>query len=303
MRIIFAGTPAPAVPSLMTLAEQHEIAAVLTRAPAPVGRKRILTPSPVEAAARELGIDVLTPTSLKGDEIQQTIADLAPDAVAVVAYGLIIPEALLTVPTHGWINLHFSRLPQWRGAAPVQYAIAAGQTTTGIATFQIEKGLDTGPVFDMDEVEIGHRETAGELLERLSHSGAELLGRTLSDIAAGSARPRPQVGEPTHAPQLTAADGELDLTRPAAELDAHIRGFTPAPGTWTLWDGGRVKIGPAVPVPADIPAGHIETGPDGVLLGTGEGALLLDRIAPPGKPWMAASDWARGVRGKVVWGA
>ena len=301
MRIIFAGTPATAVPSLVKLAQEHEIVAVLTRAPAPVGRKRILTPSPVEDKARELGIEVLTPTSLKDDEVQQRISELAPEAIAVVAYGLLIPEPLLGVPTHGWINLHFSLLPQWRGAAPVQYAIAAGQTVTGIATFQIEKGLDTGPVFDVEEVEIGHRETAGDLLDRLSYQGADLLAQTFSSIAAGNGQAVPQVGEPTLAPQLKAAHGKLDLSRPATELDAHIRGFTPAPGTWTTWEGGRVKIGPAVPAEGSLPVGEVAIDGDDVLLGTGDGILKLDMIAPPGKPWMKASDWGRGVRGKVVW--
>lgn len=301
MRIIFAGTPVTAVPSLIRLASEHEIAAVLTRAPAPVGRKRVLTPSPVEAAARELGLNVLTPATLKAPEIQEEIARLEPEAVAVVAYGLIIPPALLDVPAHGWINLHFSLLPQWRGAAPVQYAIASGQSTTGIATFQIEAGLDTGPVYDMVEVEIGHRETAGDLLERLSRDGAELLAGTLAGIEAGTAAPTPQEGEPSHAPQLTGHDGRLDLNRPARELDAHIRGFTPNPGTWTTWRGDRVKVGPAIPVDVSVPVGEIRVEGGDVLLGTGEGALRLDRIAPPGKPWMSASDWARGLRETVVW--
>lgn len=300
MRIIFAGTPVTAVPSLERLASEHEVIAVLTRAPAPVGRKRVLTPSPVEQRARELGIDVLTPKSLRDEEIQESIKELAPDAVAVVAYGLLIPPALLDVPTHGWVNLHFSLLPQWRGAAPVQYAVAAGQSETGIATFQIEKGLDTGPVFDVEKVEIGHRETAGDLLERLSVQGADLLSRTMKSIEDGTANPVPQEGEPTHAPQLRAADGRLDLTRSARELDAQIRGFTPAPGCWTTWNGDRVKVGPAEPVDVDLSVGEILIGDD-VLLGTGEGALRLEKIAPPGKPWMDAGDWGRGVRETVVW--
>lgn len=302
MRIIFAGTPATAVPSLVRLAEEHEVVAVLTRAPAPVGRRHVLTPSPVEAKARELGIDVLTPTTLKDPAVHEQLAELNPEIVAVVAYGLIIPEALLAVPAHGWVNLHYSLLPQWRGAAPVQYAVAAGQRTTGIATFQIEAGLDTGPVYDMAEVEIGHRETAGELLDRLSDMGADLLATTLAAIADGTARAVPQEGEPTYAPQLKAADGQLELSRTAAELDAQIRGFTPAPGAWTTWHGDRVKIGPAEPVDVDLPVGQISVGED-VLLGTGAGALKLDRIAPPGKPWMRAADWGRGLREAVVWGS
>lgn len=300
MRIIFAGTPATAVPALLRLAEDHQIVGVLTRAPAPVGRKRVLTPSPVETAAREHGWRVLTPTTLRDDEVVQQITELRPDAVAVVAYGLLIPQNLLNVPVHGWINLHYSLLPQWRGAAPVQYAIAAGQDRTGISTFQIEKGLDTGTIFDTQEVEIGHRETAGELLDRLSVLGADLLARTLQSVALGTAEPVAQVGEVTQAPQLKAVDGKLDLTRPATELDAQIRGFTPAPGTWTTWRGDRVKIGPAVPVDASLAVGEVQIG-DSVLLGTGEGALELDMIAPPGKPWMKASDWGRGVRETVVW--
>ncbi len=259
-----------------------------------------MTPSPVENFARERGWSVLTPSSLRDAGVQQQIHELRPDAVAVVAYGLLIPKALLDVPTHGWINLHYSLLPQWRGAAPVQYAIAAGQKRTGISTFLIEEGLDTGPVFDTLEVEIGHRETAGELLDRLSDVGADLLAKTLKDLETGEARGREQAGEPSHAPQLKTADGKLDLTRPAVELDAQIRGFTPAPGTWTTWNGDRVKIGPATPVSDQLEVGEVSVG-DRVLLGTGEGALELDQIAPPGKPWMKAVDWGRGVRGKVVW--
>lgn len=270
--------------------------AVLTRAPAPVGRKRVLTPSPVHQWATERGIEVHTPDKLTGDLAEL----LKADAVAVVAYGLLVPQELLDVPTHGWLNLHYSLLPAYRGAAPVQAAIAAGEQTTGVSIFRIEQGLDTGPVFASRETAIGARETAGELLERLSEEGAELFAETLEKIASGL-EPTEQTGEPSHAPRVTSADARLDLTRPAAELDRFIRAYTPAPGAWATWDDQRVKIGPAEITAEAPPPGHVDTSSKRPVLGTGEGGLVLDRIAPPGKGWMNAEDWARGVRSEIVW--
>lgn len=270
--------------------------AVLTRAPAPVGRKRVLTPSPVHQWATERGIEVHTPDKLTGD-----LAELLKvDTVAVVAYGLLVPQELLDVPTHGWLNLHYSLLPAYRGAAPVQAAIAAGEQTTGVSIFRIEQGLDTGPVFASRDTAIGARETAGELLERLSEEGAELFAETLEKIAFGL-EPTEQTGEPSYAPRVTSADARLDLTRPAAELDRIIRAYTPAPGAWATWDDQRVKIGPAEITAEAPPPGHVDTSSKRPVLGTGEGGLVLDRIAPPGKGWMNAEDWARGVRSEIVW--
>lgn len=317
MRILFAGTPQTAVPSLHRLIEDgFEIAAVLTRAPAPVGRKRVLTPSAVHDAAAELGIPVLTPKSLRTPEIQTQISELAPQAVAVVAYGLIIPESLLEVPTHGWVNLHFSLLPRWRGAAPVNYAIAAGDTKTGLSIFQIEKGLDTGPIFAQEETPIGAQETAGELLARLAHSGATLLSRTLQDILAGTAHATPQTGTPTLAPQFRSAWAQINWETSAAEIAARIRAATPAPGAWTLLEGQRVKIAP-VEVASSLSessasAGSTQTpatgsesqtpalapgeiGEDGYV-GTATEPVRLTRLAPAGKSHMDARDWLRGAR-------
>ncbi len=295
MRIIFAGTPETAIPSLLRLADDHEIIAVLTRAPAPVGRKQTLTKSPVHVAAEQMGIEVLTPRSLRDPDIQAVIEDLAPDAVAVVAYGLIIPPELLDVPTHGWINLHYSLLPRWRGAAPAQHAIAAGDQVTGTATFLIEEGLDTGPVFDVQEHSIGNR-TAGELLSALSESGADQLARTLRDLETGSAQATPQSGETTHAPQLSSKDSKIDWSLPAARIDAMIRGYTPEPGPWTMLDSVRVKVGPVVVTEeTGLEPGEIRGGKR-ALVGTGTTAVELTDVAPAGKRHMRATDWVRGIK-------
>lgn len=295
MRIIFAGTPETAIPSLLRLADDHEIIAVLTRAPAPVGRKQTLTKSPVHVAAEEMGIEVLTPRTLRDPEIQAAIDNLAPDAVAVVAYGLIIPPELLDVPTHGWINLHYSLLPRWRGAAPVQHAIAAGDQVTGTATFLIEEGLDTGPVFDLQEHSIDNR-TAGELLTALSDSGAEQLAQTFRELETGTATATPQSGEPTHAPQLSSKMAKIDWNLPAASIDAIIRGFTPEPGPWTNLDGLRVKVGPVVVTEeSGLEPGEIQGGKR-VLVGTGTTAVELTDVAPAGKRHMRAIDWLRGIK-------
>ncbi|USR80197.1 methionyl-tRNA formyltransferase [Arcanobacterium pinnipediorum] len=299
MRIIFAGSPATAIPSLDRLIQDHEVIAVLTRPPAPVGRKKILTPSAVDDAARSRAIPVLTPSSLRNPDVEQQLIDLAPDAIAVVAYGLLIPENLLSVPRYGWINLHYSLLPRWRGAAPVQYAIAAGDQTTGTSVFQIETGLDTGPVFDVEEVAIG-RQTSGELLTQLSQSGAHQLARVLTAIEEGNANAVPQEGEVTVAPQLSASDAYIDFSWDAAKIDAHIRAYTPQPGPWALRDGQRVKLGPVtITDVTDIPAGHIVMGKR-VLVGSATTALELSTVTPAGKKMMAASDWVRGLGAQTL---
>ncbi|MDE1653880.1 methionyl-tRNA formyltransferase [Actinotignum schaalii] len=304
MRILFAGTPETAVPALQLLHhEGFDIAGVLTRAPAPQGRKRILTPSPVHRVATELDIPVLTPRTLKDGAIQEQIAALSPEAVAVVAYGLIIPPALLSVPRHGWINLHFSLLPRWRGAAPVNYAIAAGDTTTGTSVFQIEQGLDTGPVFASEATQIGVEETAGELLARLAQSGARQLSDTLHAIAAGTAHPQPQSGEVTLAPQFDSSWARVNWEWPAQRVADRVRAANPAPGAWTTLNGQRFKIESVGVSALETPEGtakHVSLAPGeispGGMVGCGEGTIQLRRVAPPGKAHMDASAWLNGAR-------
>ena len=298
MRILFAGTPEVAIPSLTRLIDDgHEVLAVLTRAPARAGRKHRLVPSPVHAFAEERGIDVLTPSTLRNEEVQASIKALAPEAVAVVAYGMLVPPALLEVPAHGWINLHFSLLPAWRGAAPVQYSIAAGDDITGASTFLLEAGLDTGPVFGQLTEPIGPRDTSDDLLGRLSVSGAELLSRTFALIEAGEAAPVAQEGEVSLAPTISVQDAKVDWTMPAIAIDRRIRAHTSAPGAWTTLEGLRVKLGPVLPV-ADGPQlapGQIAPGKR-VLVGTGSTPVALSWVMPAGKKRMEADAWARGAR-------
>lgn len=298
MRIIFAGTPATAVPALKRLAEDHEIVAVLTRQPAPVGRKRVLTPSPVHLVAEEMGLPVLTPATLRSSDVVAQIVELQPDAVAVVAYGLLVPQVLLDVPKHGWLNLHYSLLPRWRGAAPVQYAIAAQDVTTGTSVFRLEAGLDTGPVADQEKVEIGSR-TSAQLLEALSESGAEQLARVFDALANGTASFTEQDGEVTLAPQLSTKDSRVQWTDDAESIAARIRAFTPEPGPWTMLDDQRVKIEP-VTVTAEnmLEAGEVD--PASARVGTGSTDVVLSRVAPAGKNWMNAKDWLRGIRKETI---
>lgn len=297
MRVLFAGTPAVAVPSLDALMKAgFNIVAVLTRPDAPMGRKRVLTPSPVAARAMELGIEVLRAAKVD-DDTTARIAEFAPDVAAIVAYGGIVPKAALGVPTHGWVNLHFSLLPAWRGAAPVQRSIIAGDDVTGAATFQLEEGLDTGPVFGTLTETVRPEDTAGDLLERLSISGAVLLSQTLSAIDAGQAAPQPQNGEVSLAPKLTLDDGRLDWQQPALALNRRARGVTPEPGAWTTLEGQRVKLEPVAlrPEIKDLPPGSIRVEGKSVLVGTGSHAVELGRIQPAGKKMMSSADWARGL--------
>ncbi len=297
MRVLFAGTPAVAVPSLNALVQAgFEIVAVLTRPDAPVGRKRVLTPSPVAARAMELGIEVIRAAKVDAGTTAR-IAELAPDVAAIVAYGGIVPKAALGVPTRGWVNLHFSLLPAWRGAAPVQRSIIAGDDVTGAATFQLEEGLDTGPVFGTLTETVRPGDTAGDLLERLSISGAVLLSQTLSAIDAGQAAPVPQQGEISLAPKLTLDDGRLDWQQPALALNRRARGVTPEPGAWTTLEGQRIKLEPVALRPdiKDLPPGNIRVDGKSVLVGTGSHAVELGRIQPAGKKMMSSADWARGL--------
>lgn len=295
MRILFAGTPAVAVPVLHALHEsEHDVAAVLTRPPAPFGRRRTLTPSHVHQAAESLGIPVLTGDPDSPEVLEQL---RGVDVVAVVAYGRLIREPALSVPQHGWINLHYSLLPRWRGAAPVQHAIMAGDSQTGVSVFQIEQGLDTGPVFAMETEPILPTDTAAELLTRLTDLGAPVMVRTLDAIAAGTATARPQAGDITLAPTLHSEDGRVRWDAPAEEVGNRIRGLTPAPGAWTGGDSGRFKLAPVTMSDAPaLPPGRVVVTRGGVLVGTGSSPVGLTRIAPPGKQWMDAADWARGLR-------
>lgn len=297
MRVLFAGTPAVAVPSLDALVEAgFEVVAVLTRPDAPIGRRRVLTPSPVAARAAELGIEVIHAARIDA-ETTARISAVSPDVAAIVAYGGLVPAAALGIPRHGWINLHFSLLPAWRGAAPVQRALMAGDDVTGAVTFQLEEGLDTGPVFGTLTETVGPDDTAGELLERLSHSGAVLLAQTLSAIEAGKAAAVPQSGEVSLAPKLTLDDGRLDWKHPALAIGRQARGVTPEPGAWTVMDGQRIKLAPVRlrPDVAGLAPGSVSLQGKSVLVGTGSHAVELTRIQPAGKKMMAAADWARGM--------
>jgi methionyl-tRNA formyltransferase len=304
VRIVFAGTPEPALPSLRRLIDspRHDVVAVLTRPDAASGRRARPSPSPVAQLATECGIPVLRPAKPNSEEFVAQLTELAPQACAVVAYGALLGERLLTVPTHGWINLHFSLLPAWRGAAPVQAAIAAGDTVTGATTFQIELALDSGPVYGVVTETIRPADTAADLLGRLSVSGAVLLESTLDGIADQSLTPVPQPAEGvTIAPKVTVEDARVRWDLPAHVVERRIRAVTPNPGAWTMIGDQRVKVGP---VTTQDPTGEADAlGPgmirverSAVHVGTGSGAVLLGQLQPPGKKPMNAADWARGAR-------
>ncbi|AXK45136.1 methionyl-tRNA formyltransferase [Brachybacterium saurashtrense] len=298
MRLLFAGTPEVALPSLRTLLDSHhEVVGVLTRADAPSGRGRKLRPSPVKALALEAGVPVLTPHSLRDEAVQQQLRELAPEAAPVVAYGAMVPPGALEIPRHGWVNLHFSLLPRWRGAAPAQRAVLAGQRETGLSVFRLEKGLDTGDLLATAPTAIGEFETSGELLERMAQEGAPVLLRALDALEDGTAVPVPQDHSlATHAAKLTPAEAQIDWTLPAEQVSAHIRGMSPQPGAWTLLDGARTKIlgVEAAPEHAPLPPGRLEAGRRQLLVGTGTEVLALATLAPAGKRAMRAADWARG---------
>ncbi|MGN8245548.1 methionyl-tRNA formyltransferase [Cellulomonas soli] len=301
MRLLFAGTPTAAVPSLEALlASRHEVVAVLTRPDARSGRGRTLAPSPVKALALEAGLDVLTPRRLRDEGVRETLAALAVDAAPVVAYGNLVPAELLDLPVHGWINLHFSVLPAWRGAAPVQQALIAGDEVTGATTFRLDEGLDTGPVLGTLTETVRPRDTSGDLLGRLAVAGAGLLVRTLDALEDGVLQPVPQgLDGVSHAPKLEVEDARVRWGHPTHAVDRRIRGCTPAPGAWTtLPDGSRLGVGPVVPVPEvrDLHPGQLRVGKGEVLVGTAGGAVRLGEVTPAGKRAMAAADWARGAR-------
>ncbi len=299
MRVVFAGTPEVAVPALEAVAaSRHDLVGVVTRPDAPSGRGRKLVASPVAQRAHELGVPVLKPVHPRDPDFQAALAELRPDACPVVAYGAMLPQSALDLVRHGWINLHFSVLPSWRGAAPVQHSLWAGDEVTGATTFRIVKALDAGPVFGIMTERIRPGDTAGDLLERLAEGGSGLLVQTLDGIEDGSleAREQPEDGV-SFAPKILVDDARIDWSRPAVGIDRQVRACTPAPGAWSTFEGERIKIGPVVP--DDRPSlgpGVLEVTKNAVFVGTSTAPVRLGAVKAFGKKQMGAADWARGVR-------
>jgi methionyl-tRNA formyltransferase len=305
VRLVFAGTPEPALPALRRLIDspRHEVIAVLTRPDAASGRHGTPQPSPVARLALDEGIPVLRPRRPNTAEFVDELSQLAPDCCPVVAYGALLGDELLAVPAHGWVNLHFSLLPAWRGAAPVQAAIAAGDTVTGASTFQIESGLDCGPVYGVVTEAVRPTDTAGDLLDRLAISGAALLSTTLDGIADGALTPVPQQADGVStAPKITVEEARVRWDVPAQVVERRIRAVTPNPGAWTLIDDLRVKLGPvqvdedSESLPKPLSPGDIHVDRRSVRVGTGSQPVRLGQIQAPGKKFMSAVDWARGAR-------
>ncbi|MFE5795027.1 methionyl-tRNA formyltransferase [Streptomyces sp. NPDC056503] len=301
MKLVFAGTPEVAVPALDALlaSGRHEVAAVVTRPDAPAGRGRRLVASPVAQRAEEEGIEILRPAHPRDEDFLARLREIAPDCCPVVAYGALLPQKALDIPAHGWVNLHFSLLPAWRGAAPVQHAVMAGDEVTGASTFQIEKGLDSGPVYGVITEEIRPTDTSGDLLTRLAFAGAGLLSATMDGIEDGTLKAVPQPADGiTLAPKIEVEDAHVDFAVPALRVDRVVRGCTPAPGAWTLFRGERLKLIHATPVPdrTDLAPGELAAGKNNVYAGTGSYAVELLWVQPQGKKPMKAADWARGVR-------
>jgi methionyl-tRNA formyltransferase len=303
MRLVFAGTPAAAVPSLAALLDSaHEVAAVVTRPDAPAGRGLRTTASPVaELAARE-GLEVLKPHRVRDPDFIARLRELAPDCCAITAYGALIPDEVLAIPAHGWVNLHFSLLPAWRGAAPVQHAIIAGDDITGATTFELVRELDAGPVYGTVTEPVRYGDTAGTLLERLSQSGAGLLTATMDGIGSGTLTAVPQPADGVSlAPKITPEQARVTWAHPALAVGRQIRGCTPNPGAWTELAGTRLKLGPLASADAALDGPPLDPGElrierSRVLVGTGSAAVELGEVQPHGKRPMAATAWARGLR-------
>ncbi|MEU2082680.1 methionyl-tRNA formyltransferase [Streptomyces albus] len=305
MRLVFAGTPEVAVPALDTLiaSERHEVVAVVTRPDARAGRGRRLVPSPVAQRAEEAGIEVLKPARPREEDFLARLREIGPDCCPVVAYGALLPRVALDVPPKGWVNLHFSLLPAWRGAAPVQHALLAGDEMSGATTFLIEEGLDSGPVYGVVTEEVRPRDTSGDLLTRLAFAGAGLLAATMDGIEDGSleAVPQPEEGV-SLAPKISVEDARIDWTAPALRVDRVVRACAPAPGAWTVFRGERLKVRSLMPPVADGaegdgPApGELRVGKNAVHVGTGSHPVELEWVQPQGKKPMRAADWARGTR-------
>ncbi|WKU43932.1 methionyl-tRNA formyltransferase [Streptomyces sp. VNUA116] len=301
MRLVFAGTPEVAVPALDALlaSDRHEVVAVVTRPDAPAGRGRRLVASPVAERAEEARIEVLKPARPRDPDFLARLREIAPDCCPVVAYGALLPKAALDIPAHGWVNLHFSLLPAWRGAAPVQHAILAGDEVTGASTFLIEEGLDSGPVFGVVTEEVRPTDTSGDLLTRLAFAGSGLLAATMDGIEDGSLKAVPQPAEGVSlAPKINVEDARIDWSAPALRVDRVVRGCAPAPGAWTVFRGERLKVMSAPPAPGrdGLAPGEIAAAKNSVHVGTGSHAVELQWVQPQGKKPMKAADWARGVR-------
>jgi methionyl-tRNA formyltransferase len=301
MRLVFAGTPAASVPSLEALlASSHEVVAVVTRPDAPAGRGRKLGPSPIALRAADAGVEILRPARPRDPEFVARLTEIAPDCCPVTAYGALIPQQVLDIPALGWVNLHFSLLPAWRGAAPVQHAIWHGDEVTGATTFRLVRELDAGPTFGVLTEPIQPSDTAGSLLERLSVAGAGLLVTTLDMIESGELEARPQPAEGISlAPKITTADAQVNWKLAAPAVSRLIRAGTPAPGAWTMLDGARIKVGPVLAVNAaepDLGPGELRVFRDRVLVGTGTRAVQLGDVQADGKRRMPAAEWARGLR-------
>lgn len=301
MRLVFAGTPEVAVPALDALlaSDRHEVVAVVTRPDAPSGRGRRMVASPVAARAEEAGIEVLKPNKPRDEDFLARLREIAPDCCPVVAYGALLPKAALDIPVHGWVNLHFSLLPAWRGAAPVQHAVLAGDEVTGASTFRIEEGLDSGPVFGVLTEQVRPTDTSGDLLTRLAFAGSGLLAATMDGIEDGTLKAVPQPAEGVSlAPKISVEDARIDWSAPALRCDRVVRGCAPAPGAWTVFRGERLKV-MSVALTADrtgLAPGELAAGKNSVHVGTGSHAVELLWVQPQGKKPMKAADWARGVR-------
>jgi methionyl-tRNA formyltransferase len=307
VRLVFAGTPRVAVTVLRALvASRHTVEAVITRPDAPAGRGRRVEPSPVAEVAGELGLETLKPVRPNDPAFQARLREIAPDCCPVTAYGALLPQSVLDIPGHGWVNLHFSVLPAWRGAAPVQHAILHGDDITGATAFQLVKEMDAGPVFGVLTEPIRPADTAGDLLGRLAEAGAGLLVATLDGIEDGTLRAVPQPAEQvSYAPKLTPEDARVDWARPAHLIDRQIRACTPDPGAWTEFDGARLKLWPVTLLPPPAPdaspqqaalaPGELLVERGAVYAGTASRPVRLGDVQPPGKRRMPAADWARGL--------
>ncbi len=300
VRLVFAGTPEVALPSLSALiASQHEVVAVVTRPDAPAGRGRSLQASPVADLAAEHGIEVLKPEKPRDPDFLGRLAEIAPDCCPVVAYGALVPRAALDIPRIGWVNLHFSLLPAWRGAAPVQHAVWHGDDVTGASTFLLEEGLDTGPVYGVVTETVRPTDTSGDLLGRLAVSGAGLLVATMDGLEAGALVGATQPADGISlAPKITVEDARVDWSQPAIRVDRQVRACTPAPGAWTTYLGERFKLGPVSLLADDtsLAPGEVAVDKNRVRVGTTTHAVVLGEVRAQGKKAMAAADWARGTR-------
>lgn len=299
MRLVFAGTPEPALPALEALvASEHDVVGVITRPDAPAGRGRGLVASPVGLRAEELGIPVLKPAHPRDPEFQEQLRALRPDCCPVVAYGALLPQSALDIPEHGWVNLHFSCLPAWRGAAPVQHAIWAGDEVTGATAFRIVEALDAGPTYGVMTERIRADDTADDLLGRLAEGGATLLVATMDGLSVGGLQAREQQQEGISlAPKISVEDARIDWAEPAVAVDRRVRACTSNPGAWSTYEGERIKLAPLrVTDETDLAPGELEVRKHDLLVGTGTTSVRLGEVKAFGKKQMPATDWARGAR-------